>query len=628
LYGGKLIAAGTFSTAGDTAASDVAQWDGFNWSPVGTGITSACCGVYDLSVWNGMLVAVGIFEEAGGNPADGVAVWDGNTWSSPVSYVYGDCMSAEVLGTDLVIGGEFYSVDGVEASGVARWDGSTWSALDPRSERPGEGLSNPPRAMLERNGELIVGGDFGRAGTSAGGKLARWSGSAWAPLGNEIENVTSLAEFKGDLIVAGLFTSDSTFYRLARWDGNEWNVVETPFISSPICMAPTLDTLYVGTATQGVFSWDGATWNALGGGGVNDLEVFDGRLIAARSSVLGINAWNGTSWETIGSLGGVSGTPQGLALGVFDGNLIAGGRFKTINGVPADYLAAWNGATWAPLPGGPDSTVRAMTSYDGKLAVGGDFQQAGTIEASRVALWDGGTWSSFDSGVNGSVRVLNAYQGDLYVGGNFSLAGHKASSFIARWMGGPVAVRLDSFTAEREGSGIVLRWRLADESLDQVGFSVHREEDGGNRLKLTPSLMTGSRTYTFRDTDPPASETRYWLAEWDRSGTVTWFGPLRVAAASNGVTQLLRVFPNPFQSGAEIALRTAIAGSVTLSIYDLQGRRVVAPREELLPAGDHVLRWDGKDETGALVGRGSYFLRLEVPGAVFYRKLMKQSGGR
>jgi hypothetical protein len=627
LYGGKLVAAGTFSTAGDTAASDIAEWDGFTWSPLGTGITSACCGIYDLSVWNGTLVAVGFFELAGGDPADGVAVWDGNTWSSPVSYVYGDCMSAEVLGTDLVIGGEFYSVDGVEASRVARWDGITWSALDPRLDPTGEGLSNPLQAMAVWNGELTVGGDFNRAGTSVAEKLARWSGSSWSSIGNGIQTVTSLAEFKGDLIVGGVFTSDSTFYRVARWDGNVWSVVQTPFESTPTCMVTTLDTLYLGTATGGVFAWDGATWASLAGGGVNDLEIFDGRLIAARSSVLGINAWNGTSWETIGSLGGVPGTPQGFALAVFNGQLIAGGRFKTINGVDAHYLAAWDGATWAPVAGGPDSTVAAMTNYDGKLAVGGAFRHVGSIEASGIALFDGASWSSFDSGVNGQVTVLHEYQGDLYLGGYFSQAGNKASSFIARWLGAPVAVRLTSFTAARDGSDIVLEWRLPDDPLDQVGFSVHREDEGGNRVRLTPNLMIGRRSYTYRDTEAPADETRYWLAEWDRSGSVTWFGPLRVAASSTRVTQLLRVSPNPFETGTEIAVRTSVAGTMTLSIYDLQGRQVMA-REELLPVGDHVLRWDGKDRAGALVGPGNYFLRLEVPGAVFHRKLMKQPGRR
>jgi hypothetical protein len=68
--------------------------------------------------------------------------------------------------------------------------------------------------------------------------------------------------------------------------------------------------------------------------------------------------------------------------------------------------------------------------------------------------------------------------------------------------------------------------------------------------------------------------------------------------------------PNPVQEAASIPFRIPGAGLVTVEIYDIAGRVVVAPLEAVLPAGIHVVKWDGRDRSGRPVTGGLYFFRL------------------
>jgi hypothetical protein len=46
----------------------------------------------------------------------------------------------------------------------------------------------------------------------------------------------------------------------------------------------------------------------------------------------------------------------------------------------------------------------------------------------------------------------------------------------------------------------------------------------------------------------------------------------------------------------------------------VQGRRVARLLERVLPAGRHVITWDGRDRTGRWTAAGVYFVRADGPG--------------
>lgn len=72
--------------------------------------------------------------------------------------------------------------------------------------------------------------------------------------------------------------------------------------------------------------------------------------------------------------------------------------------------------------------------------------------------------------------------------------------------------------------------------------------------------------------------------------------------------------PNPYQPavGAATAIdfRLPSGGPTRLSVYDVQGRRVVDLLKGTLAAGGHRATWDGRDADGQACGAGLYFYRL------------------
>ena len=92
-------------------------------------------------------------------------------------------------------------------------------------------------------------------------------------------------------------------------------------------------------------------------------------------------------------------------------------------------------------------------------------------------------------------------------------------------------------------------------------------------------------------------------------GTLAVAAPLALAASELGIRI---VSPNPLAGSARIAVELARASRVSGEVIDPLGRRVRRFGGEELSAGVHELRWDGRDQSGALVPAGTYFLRIEA----------------
>ncbi len=74
----------------------------------------------------------------------------------------------------------------------------------------------------------------------------------------------------------------------------------------------------------------------------------------------------------------------------------------------------------------------------------------------------------------------------------------------------------------------------------------------------------------------------------------------------------LAAYPNPFNPSTTLRFRLSTPTTVLLAIYDLAGRQVRTLAVGKLPEGDHAVRWDGRDENGALLSSGVYFGRLRA----------------
>ena len=81
-----------------------------------------------------------------------------------------------------------------------------------------------------------------------------------------------------------------------------------------------------------------------------------------------------------------------------------------------------------------------------------------------------------------------------------------------------------------------------------------------------------------------------------------------------GRTALRMAFPNPFDQSMTIALSLAHAGPASVGVFDVAGRKVRTLLDGVQAAGERVVAWDGRDDSGARLGAGVYMLRLEAGG--------------
>jgi hypothetical protein len=94
----------------------------------------------------------------------------------------------------------------------------------------------------------------------------------------------------------------------------------------------------------------------------------------------------------------------------------------------------------------------------------------------------------------------------------------------------------------------------------------------------------------------------------------------RTQGAENVV--YLNNYPNPFNPTTRISFELTRNAEVELSIYDIQGRRIVELINRRMEAGIHTELWNGANEQGILLPSGLYICRVLVDGISTARKMI------
>ena len=85
--------------------------------------------------------------------------------------------------------------------------------------------------------------------------------------------------------------------------------------------------------------------------------------------------------------------------------------------------------------------------------------------------------------------------------------------------------------------------------------------------------------------------------------------------------------PNPFGPATEIPIvvpgSSSSQVSITVGIYDIDGRLVRKLVDGLVTPGSQRVSWDGKDEQGRAAANGVYYVRFETPSRTFEEKLVR-----
>ncbi len=514
-----LYVSGAFDRAGPTTLRSLARWDGSEWSEVGGGIAGGATG--EMESWDDgsgdALYVIGGFTAVGDPPvsASQIARWNGSEWSAlgigigvqSNRYPFDIEAIASGPARGLYVGGSFLHAGGQPIAHIARWDGVQWHPV-------GSGLNGEVhRLAVTKQGSdpmLIAGGwfSFGPGPMVSG---AIWDGVDWSPMpvspqitgGQILHIIEADAGGKPEILMTGLFVDPHGYENIVRWNGTHLEPVETPawiygqnfdFCRLPITPAAVEFEDADGRAVyffgrfiseapraRGVLRWDGHLWSAFGQGVLDRTGTWPGSVTALANAQVGLQAaalYAGGSfgpapfrsanlalfdgqvmqsrdlgWQTVGRfVGQTPSAPSIAAIRSYDDGcgpmLYAAGAFsECLETQGASRIARWDGSVWSAVGAGFSSSVLALEVFDADgagaessvLVAGGAFVGSAALTVNRIAEWDGSAWHGMADGFNGLVRSLVAVDlggaPSLVAGGDFTASGLIPVSRISYWNG-------------------------------------------------------------------------------------------------------------------------------------------------------------------------------------------------
>jgi hypothetical protein len=127
-------------------------------------------------------------------------------------------------------------------------------------------------------------------------------------------------------------------------------------------------------------------------------------------------------------------------------------------------------------------------------------------------------------------------------------------------------------------------------------------------VTTTAGWINNSRQIVIYATNPTTGQTGALL--------LTPEGATGVAESPEGAETAGRLAisatPNPLQVGTTFRFALAAPSHVSVSVYDVLGRRIALVADENYPSGTPAVIWDGRDEIGRQVASGVYFVRAET----------------
>ncbi|MFK7741237.1 MAG: hypothetical protein AB8H80_13035 [Planctomycetota bacterium] len=228
---------------------------------------------------------------------------------------------------------------------------------------------------------LLVGGRFHQAGTTSATIIAAVdvTQGTYTALpnsqfeGGEIRALATMAN--GMLVACGAIVLPGTGQPalIAVYDGQQWSALD-PSSPAPgglveptaLAVLPNGDLLAGGRSTQSttLSRWNGSQWSI-------DATFTDPSFVTIHAIHLPAN-----------------------------GDIVVGGEFSAVEGIPASNLALFDGGPsgsnqWLALGSGTDRDVRAITSNQaGDLIVAGDFRSIAGVPCGMIAQQSGATWTA------------------------------------------------------------------------------------------------------------------------------------------------------------------------------------------------------------------------------------------
>lgn len=172
--------------------------------------------------------------------------------------------------------------------------------------------------------------------------------------------------------------------------------------------------------------------------------------------------------------------------------------------------------------------------------------------------------------------------------------------------------------AQTDGQSVTLRW--AGQGVEQGEFIVERSPDGTTFTsieRLSPTEAEASsderQEFVYTDDNVPGNIVFYRVRHvTPGSDTERSTGTIKIGLggdpAAQTTVELIRNFPNPFREATTIAYRVKEAQPLTLTIWDLSGKRITTLTDGVQEPGYYEQTFRAGD-----LPSGTYFARLQTP---------------
>jgi hypothetical protein len=487
------------------------QYSGGTWSPAGSSYESISGGSVEAHAPSMAIVGgtpwISWYQAS--SPSENItqlyaASWNGSIWSGgPVGVVnagdnQGRSQIAGVSGSPYV---GFLEVDKSyypqsDFAYVDSWNGASWSVVGsgPLNISSGAG-STATSISITSDGTYPYAAwtEYVRTFTSQGDQatpsqvyVSHWNGSQWSTVGGSLNVVgtdwatdASIAYFGGQPYVAWTERSQTGNAQLyvATWNGAAWNTVGLGALNQGgiagwafhpcIITDPTGSNLYVAWVEQ----------TALG----NKAQVFVAQLV-------------GGSWTLLGgplNADPVQGSAQRVSLAVSNGEPVAEWGEVDLTGLRQIYVSQWSGTNWTLLPGPAVSDTTPPTKPTGLSGIANSQTQinlswSGSNDTVGVTGYyvyrNGANVATVTSSLSYSDTGLNASTNYTYNVAAYDAAGNTSSqsasvNVTTLGSGGPVV----SITAPANGSSLSGTITISANATSGSGMSsVQFQIDGTN----------------------------------------------------------------------------------------------------------------------------------------------------
>lgn len=545
--------------------------------------------VHSIKFHNGKMYVAGYLSDMAStsNGMSGVRIYDSVTMTQDAwdPRIGGVAYSVAVQGTSIYAGGDYLITNTVDRMGLAAFYTHS-GAVTPWNPR----VNHVSQTLTASGDKIFAGGDF----TAANGSVTRNRAAAfdtttgtvtsWNP--NFNSSVRKLIAYGPKIYAGGMFTTvnGSTARNYAAgFDTtsgivNNWDPRPNAAISD---MSATGTKIYIGGGFSTVNQFTNratlaavdtsfgmaTSWNPYTDGYVGTVYADGGRIYVAgnfsRVQLGNVMRQNAASFDTLTGLASPwdpAFNQPPVAFARIGAHLYAGGSFAFVNGSTMRRALAQT-----------DTATGLLTSWDANAAPNNTY--------ARVA-------SLLPAGGNG-----------LYVGGEFvTLGSEPQSGFSALNIvtATPLGLKLEAFTATRQGSVNQLSWKGTAAATDI--FQLEKSADGdvfSSFATLSGSEASGSYT----DLTPFPGVTYYRLRIFSPSGRYS-FSPVVAVRSADIAPGAVSLAPVPATSQIRITCTDAALNGSPAQVLDLQGRVVARFSLESgrgldisgWPAGSYILK--------------------------------------